>query len=159
PGHHHPVYAAHPRLRRGRIRPGPAPHGRRHRHCLARLVRPRRRALRPARHAAGGACAHRPPPGAAGPRPPARQPPRGPPPPPPPPLLIFGVGGGLTLPALASLGMSGATQRDAGLASGLFNTAQQIGAALGVAVLSTLAAAQPSGLHATGTGSAAPLAA
>src|SRR5262249_9680051 len=61
--------------------------------------------------------------------------------------------------ALASLGMSGATQRDAGLASGLFNTAQQIGAALGVAVLSTLAAAQASGLHATGTGSAAPLAA
>src|SRR5262249_52426292 len=42
---------------------------------------------------------------------------------------------------------------------GLFNTAQQIGAALGVAVLSTLAAAQASGLHATGTGSAAPLAA
>ena len=76
-----------------------------------------------------------------------------------PPLLIFGAGGGLTLPALASLGMSGATQRDAGLASGLFNTAQQIGAALGVAVLSTLAAAQASGLHATGTGSAAPLAA
>src|SRR5262245_55252925 len=76
-----------------------------------------------------------------------------------PPLMIFGVGGGLTLPALASLGMSGATQRDAGLASGLFNTAQQIGAALGVAVLSTLAAAQASGLHATGTGSAAPLAA
>jgi hypothetical protein len=42
-----------------------------------------------------------------------------------PPLLIFGAGG-LTLPALASLGMSGTTQSDAGLASGLFNTTQQI---------------------------------
>lgn len=41
-----------------------------------------------------------------------------------PPLLIFGVDGGLTLPALASLGMSGATQRDARLASDLFNTTQ-----------------------------------
>ena len=72
-----------------------------------------------------------------------------------PPLLIFGIGGGLTLPALASLGMSGATPDEAGLASGLFNTTQQIGAALGVAVLSTLAAAQASSLHASGTGSAA----
>jgi hypothetical protein len=69
-----------------------------------------------------------------------------------PPLLIFGAGGGLTLATLASLGMSGTTQRDAGLASGLFNTIQQIGAALGVAVLSTLAAAQTRSLHPTGTG-------
>ena len=76
-----------------------------------------------------------------------------------PPLLIFGIGGGLTLPALASLGMSGATPDEAGLASGLFNTTQQIGAALGVAVLSTLAAAQASSLHASGTGSTAALAA
>jgi len=52
------------------------------------------------------------------------------------PLVLSGAGGGLTLPALASLGMSGATQSDAGLASGLFNTTQQIGAALGVAMLS-----------------------
>jgi EmrB/QacA subfamily drug resistance transporter len=63
-----------------------------------------------------------------------------------PPLLIFGVGGGLTLPALASLAMSSATESDAGLASGLFNTTQQIGAALGVAVLSTLAAARTHGV-------------
>jgi EmrB/QacA subfamily drug resistance transporter len=64
-----------------------------------------------------------------------------------PALLIFGAGGGLALPALASLGMSGVTDSDAGLASGLFNTTQQIGAALGVAVLSTLAAAQTRGQH------------
>jgi EmrB/QacA subfamily drug resistance transporter len=67
-----------------------------------------------------------------------------------PPLLIFGAGGGLCLPALASLGMSGATPAGAGLASGLFNTTQQIGAALGVALLSTLAAAQTRRAHETG---------
>jgi MFS family permease len=67
-----------------------------------------------------------------------------------PPLLIFGAGGGLALPALASLGMSDATPGDVGLASGLFNTTQQIGAALGVAVLSTLAAAQTRGTHEAG---------
>jgi len=76
-----------------------------------------------------------------------------------PPLLIFGAGGGLCLPALASLGMSGATPADAGLASGLFNTTQQIGAALGVAVLSTLAAAQTRSQHSAGANTAAALAA
>ncbi len=67
-----------------------------------------------------------------------------------PPLLLFGAGGGLSLPALTSLGMSAATPSDAGLASGLFNTTQQIGAAVGVAVLSTLAAAQTRGTHEAG---------
>ncbi len=67
-----------------------------------------------------------------------------------PPLLLFGAGGGLTLPVLATLGMSGATPSDAGVASGLFNTSQQIGAALGLAALSTLAAARTSALQAAG---------
>jgi len=66
------------------------------------------------------------------------------------PLVLFGAGGGLTLPALASLGMSGATQSDAGLVSGLFNTTQQIG----VAVLSSLAAARTTSLHLAGLASA-----
>jgi len=73
------------------------------------------------------------------------------------PLVLFGAGGGLTLPALASLGMSGATQSDTGLASGLFNTTQQIGAALGVAVLSTVAAARTSSLRMAGLDSNAAL--
>jgi EmrB/QacA subfamily drug resistance transporter len=73
------------------------------------------------------------------------------------PLVVFGAGGGLTLPALASLGMSGATQNDAGLASGLFNTTQQTGAALGVAMLSTLAAARTARLHVAGFDSAVAL--
>jgi EmrB/QacA subfamily drug resistance transporter len=73
-----------------------------------------------------------------------------------PPVLAFGVGGGLTLPALATLGMSDATPADAGVVSGLFNTTQQVGAAIGVALLSTLAAGRTGQLsHAGLTGAAA----
>ncbi|WP_309114341.1 MFS transporter [Saccharothrix sp.] len=57
------------------------------------------------------------------------------------PVMVLIAGGGLVLPALAGLGMSTAKPDDAGLVSGLFNTTQQVGMALGVAVLSTLAAA------------------
>ncbi|WP_367130073.1 MFS transporter [Saccharothrix sp. HUAS TT1] len=58
------------------------------------------------------------------------------------PVMLLVAGAGLVLPALASLGMSGAGPDDAGLVSGLFNTTQQVGMAVGVAVLSTLAAAR-----------------
>ncbi len=57
-----------------------------------------------------------------------------------PPLVVFGVGGGLTLPAVTVLGLSEATEADAGVVSGLLSTTQQVGAALGVAALSALAA-------------------
>lgn len=57
-----------------------------------------------------------------------------------PAFLLLGSGFGLSSPALATLAMSGAADEDAGLASGLINTAQEVGAALGVAVLGTLAA-------------------
>ncbi|MFD4692728.1 MFS transporter [Streptomyces sp. NPDC058463] len=56
------------------------------------------------------------------------------------PVMLLAAGFGLALPALTALGMSGAGDDDAGLASGVFNTTQQIGMAIGVAVLSTLAA-------------------
>jgi EmrB/QacA subfamily drug resistance transporter len=55
------------------------------------------------------------------------------------PLLLFGAGAGLCFTAATSLAMSSATERDAGLASGLVNTSQQVGGALGLAVLATLA--------------------
>ncbi|MFE5809063.1 MFS transporter [Streptomyces sp. NPDC056491] len=66
------------------------------------------------------------------------------------PVMLLAAGFGLALPALTSLGMSGAKEADAGLASGLFNTTQQIGMALGIAVLSTLAAARTESLTASG---------
>jgi hypothetical protein len=53
--------------------------------------------------------------------------------------------------------MSGARSDDAGLASGLFNTTQQIGMAIGVAVLSTQAAARTGDLLASGDSQAAAL--
>ncbi|MFC9325151.1 MFS transporter [Kitasatospora sp. NPDC057015] len=66
------------------------------------------------------------------------------------PVMLLAAGFGLALPALTTLGMSGAGEADAGLASGLFNTTQQIGMALGVAVLSTLAASRTESLLAAG---------
>lgn len=53
-------------------------------------------------------------------------------------LILLGVGVGTSFPALMTLAMSGATQEDAGLASGLVNTSAQVGGALGLAVLATL---------------------
>ncbi|MFF1796026.1 DHA2 family efflux MFS transporter permease subunit, partial [Kitasatospora sp. NPDC058263] len=66
-----------------------------------------------------------------------------------PTMLLIG-GGGLVLSGLTALGMSGAGAADAGTASGLFNTTQQVGAALGVAVLTTLAAARTGTLSGVG---------
>jgi len=57
-----------------------------------------------------------------------------------PALLLVGAGTGVGIPAAIMLAMSGADPSDAGLASGLNNTAQQTGAAVGTAVLATLAA-------------------
>ncbi|MWA01988.1 MFS transporter [Actinomadura sp. LD22] len=73
------------------------------------------------------------------------------------PVMVLVSGGGLVLPALTGLGMSGARPDDAGLVSGLFNTVQQIGMALGVAVLSTLAASRTEHLRADGRSEAAAL--
>ncbi|MFJ9434345.1 MFS transporter [Streptomyces sp. NPDC101490] len=66
------------------------------------------------------------------------------------PVMLLAAGFGLALPALTGLAMSGAEDADAGLASGLFNTTQQIGMALGVAVLSTLAAGRTESLAEAG---------
>ncbi|MCC5576205.1 DHA2 family efflux MFS transporter permease subunit [Microtetraspora sp. AC03309] len=73
------------------------------------------------------------------------------------PVMLLAAGFGLALPALTTLAMSGAADDDAGLASGLFNTTQQIGMAVGVAVLSTLAASRTDGLLAGGASQAAAL--
>src|SRR5215218_10495792 len=54
-------------------------------------------------------------------------------------LLPISVGMGLTFVPVTLLATSGVEHEDAGLASGLFNTSQQVGGALGLAILSTLA--------------------
>jgi EmrB/QacA subfamily drug resistance transporter len=56
-----------------------------------------------------------------------------------PTMILFGVGAGAAFPSLMTLAMSAATREDSGLASGLVNTTQQVGGALGLAVLATLA--------------------
>jgi EmrB/QacA subfamily drug resistance transporter len=56
-----------------------------------------------------------------------------------PTMILMGTGVGVAFPALMTLSMSGATPSDAGLASGLVNTTVQVGGALGLAVLATLA--------------------
>ncbi len=68
-----------------------------------------------------------------------------------PSTILIGAGVGSCFPALMTLSMSGATQSDAGLASGLVNTTMQVGAALGLAVLATLSASRSDDLIATGT--------
>ncbi|MBP0458996.1 MFS transporter [Streptomyces montanisoli] len=68
-----------------------------------------------------------------------------------PATLPLGIGFGLAMPSLAGLAMSGATPQDSGLASGMFNTMQQVGASLGLAVLSTLAASHAGTLLGDGT--------
>ena len=66
------------------------------------------------------------------------------------PVMLLAAGFGLVLPALTTLAMSGARSDDAGLVSGLFNTTQQVGMAIGVALLSTLAASRTDALLAHG---------
>ncbi|MGH2946740.1 MAG: DHA2 family efflux MFS transporter permease subunit [Solirubrobacteraceae bacterium] len=65
-------------------------------------------------------------------------------------MVLLGVGAGLSFPSLMTLAMSGATRSDAGLASGLVNTTQQVGGALGLAVLATLSTTRTDGLLAAG---------
>jgi hypothetical protein len=61
-------------------------------------------------------------------------------------MLLLGVGFGLAFPSLMALAMSGASEHDSGLASGLVMTTQQVGGALGLAVLASLSASQTEGL-------------
>ncbi|HWM07652.1 MAG TPA: MFS transporter [Actinophytocola sp.] len=67
-----------------------------------------------------------------------------------PSMVLMGVGAGVGFPALMTLAMSGATEDDSGLTSGLVNTTQQVGGALGLAVLATLSTARTTGLLAEG---------
>jgi MFS family permease len=72
-------------------------------------------------------------------------------------MVLLGIGAGVSFPALMTLAMSGATPRDSGLASGLINTSLQVGGAVGLAVLATLAADRTDGLLTAGHGTASAL--
>jgi MFS family permease len=72
-------------------------------------------------------------------------------------MLLLGAGAGTCFPALMTLAMSGATQSDSGLASGLVNTTVQVGGAIGLAVLATLASEYTDALRADGESRAAAL--
>ena len=54
------------------------------------------------------------------------------------------AGLGLTFVPMTLIATTGVADHDAGLASGLFNSSQQIGGALGLAILSTVAASTTS---------------
>jgi hypothetical protein len=58
-----------------------------------------------------------------------------------PALVIMGLGVGVTIPAIIMLSMADAAPCDTGMVSGLTNTAQQAGAALGLAVLAAVSSA------------------
>jgi EmrB/QacA subfamily drug resistance transporter len=74
-----------------------------------------------------------------------------------PSTILIGTGVGASFPALMTLAMSGATQSDAGLASGLVNTTVQVGAAVGLAVLATISATRSESLIENGKFTAAAL--
>lgn len=58
------------------------------------------------------------------------------------PGILMALGAGLTATPIASIATSGADPADQGLVSGLMNTSRQMGGALGLSVLSTVAAAR-----------------
>jgi EmrB/QacA subfamily drug resistance transporter len=72
-------------------------------------------------------------------------------------MVLLGLGAGLAAPSLMTLAMSGATESDSGLASGLINTTVQVGGAIGLAVLATLATERTDGRLAAGVGADAAL--
>jgi EmrB/QacA subfamily drug resistance transporter len=73
------------------------------------------------------------------------------------PMVLIGLGVGTAFPALMTLAMSGATAEDSGLASGLVNTSMQVGGAIGLAVLATLATEHTDSQLADGVGQLAAL--
>ena len=74
-----------------------------------------------------------------------------------PPVVLIGIGAGVSFPSLMTLAMSGATPSDSGLASGLVNATVQVGGAIGLAVLATLATERTDGLLADGESPASAL--
>ena len=72
------------------------------------------------------------------------------------PSVLAGIGGAMAFIAGTIAGTTGAAEEDAGLASGLLNTSQQVGGAIGIAAIAAIATAQTTDV--LGTGKALPVA-
>jgi EmrB/QacA subfamily drug resistance transporter len=66
-------------------------------------------------------------------------------------FLLVGLGLGFSFVPISIAALAGVGRSEAGLASGLFNTSQQIGGALGIAALSTIATSRADDALASGT--------
>jgi len=66
-------------------------------------------------------------------------------------FLLTGLGIGFAFVPISIAALAGVRPNEAGLASGLFNTSQQIGGALGIAALSTIASSHTDSALASGT--------
>jgi MFS family permease len=66
-------------------------------------------------------------------------------------FLLIAVGIGFSFVPISIAALAGVQDAEAGLASGLINTSQQIGGALGIAALSTIATSQTENAVAAGT--------
>ncbi|WP_136023872.1 MFS transporter [Microbacterium sp. K27] len=73
------------------------------------------------------------------------------------PTLLIGIGLGGAVVATTQLAVDGVDGGEAGLAGGLINTSQQIGGAVGLAVLGTVAGLRTAGLAADGASAAVAL--
>jgi EmrB/QacA subfamily drug resistance transporter len=69
-------------------------------------------------------------------------------------IIPMSIGMGLTFVPITLIGTTNVDNADAGLASGVFNTSQQVGGALGLAVLSTFATNRTADVAATGASKA-----
>jgi EmrB/QacA subfamily drug resistance transporter len=68
-----------------------------------------------------------------------------------PSIILTSLGMGAVFMPLTLVATTGLENEDQGLASGLFNTSQQVGGALGLAILSTVAASRTNAFHGTKT--------
>jgi EmrB/QacA subfamily drug resistance transporter len=64
-------------------------------------------------------------------------------------MVLMGTGAGMAFPVLMNLAMSGASPEDAGLASGLVSATAQVGGAIGLAALATVATGRTEALMQT----------
>jgi EmrB/QacA subfamily drug resistance transporter len=74
------------------------------------------------------------------------------------PFFVVGAGGAFSFIPISIAGLAGIVEREAGLASGLLNTSQQLGGAIGVAIASTVAATHQKTLLSSGHAANAALA-